>query len=194
MTQLQAHFIFVFADQNINQPPAAKSCSRRLVFTNPARKRIVSLSDERVREEYREVQSSFRLFRSRTPSKYSDAQSVRPVPLTHNPQQQPKSDVKDEGFDLQLPFPVTMPPISSRMITRVTPPHVARNSIAAVSLTAAGRRPLVIKLEQYAPPSPTLANFTSRVSIYIKRCLSSLHDVSSPPALHGVSGTVTFAA
>ncbi|KAI0283135.1 hypothetical protein BGY98DRAFT_34943 [Russula aff. rugulosa BPL654] len=79
------------------------------------------------------------------------------------------------------------------MTTSVTP-HVVRNSITAVSLTAAGMRPLVIEVEQYAPPSPTLANFTPRVSIHIKLSLSSLHDVSSPPALHGFSGTVTFAA
>jgi hypothetical protein len=109
-----------------------------------------------------------------------------------NPQQQPGSTVKDEGFDLQLPFPVTTPPISSLMITSVTPPHVVRNSITAVSLTAAGMRPLVIEVDQYAPPSP--ANFAPRVSIQIKLSLSSLHDVSSPPALHGFSGTVTFAA
>ena len=70
---------------------------------------IVSLSDESVREEYREVQSPFRPFMSCTPSESSDTQSVRPVSLTHNPQQQPGSDPKDESFDLQLPFPVTIP-------------------------------------------------------------------------------------
>jgi hypothetical protein len=115
------------------------------------------------------------------------------IPVAHNLQQQPGSSVKDEGFDLQLPFPVTIPPISSLMTTSVAPPPV-RNSITAVSLTAAGMRPLVIEVDQYAPPSPTLSNFTPRVSIHIKLSLSSLHDVSSPPALHGFSGTVTFAA
>jgi hypothetical protein len=172
-------------------------------------------SDVRVKEEYGDVQSPFA---PRTPSDSSDIQSenesaghdahhalgaptepipsafLGPVPLAHNlQQQQPGSAVKDEGFDLQLPFPVTIPPISSHMTTSVTP-HVVRNSVTAVSLTAAGMRPLVIEVDQYAPPSPTLANFTPRVSIHIKLSLSSLHDVSSPPALHGFSGTVTFAA
>jgi hypothetical protein len=116
------------------------------------------------------------------------------VPVALHMQQQPGSAVKDESFDLQLPFPVTIPPISSLMTTSVTPPHVVRNSITAVSLTAAGMRPLVIEVDQYAPPSPTLANFPPRVSIHIKLSLSSLHDVSSPPALHGFSGSVAFAA
>ena len=172
----------------------------------------IAPSDVRVKEEYRESP-----FAPRTPSDSSDIQSenesaghdahhalgapteripaafLGPVPVVHSLQQQPGSAVKDEGFDLQLPFPVTIPPISSLMTTSVTP-HVVRNSITAVSLTAAGMRPLVIEVEQYAPPSPTLANFTPRVSIHIKLSLSSLHDVSSPPALHGFSGTVTFAA
>jgi hypothetical protein len=154
--------------------------------------------------------------RSRTPSEYSDIQSenesaghhahhalgalteripaasLRSVPLAHYLQQQSGSAVNDEGFDLLLPFPVTIPPISS-MTTSFAPPPV-RNSITAVSLTAAGMRPLVIEVDQYAPPSPMLSNFTPRVSIHIKLTLSSLHDVSSPPALHGFSGTVTFAA
>lgn len=172
-------------------------------------------SDVHVKEEYRDAQSPFA---PRTPSDSSDIQSenesaghdaplalgaptertpgafLGPVPLAHNSQQQPGSAVKDEGFDLQLPFPVTIPPISSLIATSVAPPHAVRNSITAVSLTAAGMRPLVIEVGQYAPPSPTLANFSPRVSIHIKLSLSSLHDVSSPPALHGFSGTVTFAA
>ena len=153
-------------------------------------------------------------FAPRTPSDSSDIQSenesaghdalgapteplpafLGSVPLAYNPQQQPASAVKDEGFNLQLPFPVTIPPISSLMTPSVRPPHPVRNSVTAVSLTAAGMRPLVIEVDQYAPPSPTLANFPPRVSIHIKLSLSSLHDVSSPPALHGFSGTVTFAA
>jgi hypothetical protein len=64
-----------------------------------------------------------------------------------------------------------------------------------VSLSAAGMQPLLVEMDRYAPPSPTLANFAPpRVSIHIKLSLSSLHDVSSPPALHGFSGTVTLAA
>jgi hypothetical protein len=165
-----------------------------------------------VKEEYREGLSPFA---PRTPSESSDIQSENesaghdahhalgaptepipsaffgPVPLA---QHQPGSAVKDEGLDLQLPFPVTIPPISSLVTTSVTSPHVVRNSITAVSLTAAGMRPVVIEVDQYAPPSPTLANFSPRVSIHVKLFLSSLHDVSSPPALHGFSGTLTFAA
>ena len=171
-------------------------------------------SDVRVKEEYRDMQSPFT---PRTPSDSSDIQSenesaghdahhalgapteripaafLGSVPLAHSVQ--PGSAVKDEGFDLQLPFPVTIPPISSLMTTSVAPPpSQVRNSITAVSLTAAGMRPLVIEVERYAPPSPTLANFAPRVAIHIKLSLSSLHDVSSPPALHGFSGTVSFAA
>jgi hypothetical protein len=173
--------------------------------------RIAPQSDVLVKEECGEGLSPFA---PRTPSDSSDIQSenesaghdvhhalgapteripsafFEAVPLAHNPQQQPGSAVKGEGLDLQLPFPATIPPISSLMTT----PHVVRNSITAVSLTAAGMRPLVIEVDQYAPPSPTLANFPPRVSIHVKLSLSSLHDVSSPPALHGFSGTVTFAA
>lgn len=121
------------------------------------------------------------------------------VPLSHNAQQhqqhqQPRSGVKDEGYDLHLPFPATVPPTSSLMTTSITPPHIVRNSVTAVTLNAAGMRQLHVEVDQYAPPSPTLANFSPRVSIHIKLSLSSLHDVSSPPALHGFSGTVTFAA
>ena len=170
----------------------------------------------RVKEEYGEVQSPFA---RRSPSDSSDIQSENEsaghdahhalgapteraqgaflgssVAIAHNSQLQPVSAVKDEGFDLQLPFSATIPPISSLVTTSVTPPHVVRNSVTSVSLTAAGMRPLVIGVEQYAPPSPTLANFSPRVSIHIKLSLSSLHDVSSPPALHGFLGTVTFAA
>jgi hypothetical protein len=178
---------------------------------------IAPPTDVRVKEEFKEVHSPLA---PRTPSDSSDIQSenesaghdalhafavpaertagafLGTVHLAHNPQQQqPGSAVKDEGFDLQLPFPATIPPISSLMTNSVTPPHphVPRNSIAAVSLTAAGMRPLVIELDQYAPPSPT-ANFPPRASIHIKLSLSSLHDVSSPPALHGFSGTISFAA
>lgn len=173
-------------------------------------------SDVRVKEEWKEMQSPFA---PRTPSDSSDFQSenegasldafhaldvsdertpgafLASVPLAHNPQQQPRSAVKDEGYELQLPFPGTIPPISSVMTTTsATPPHIVRNSITAVSLTAAGMRPLHVEMDQYAPPSPTIANFAPRVSIHIKLSLSSLHDVSSPPALHGFSGTVTLAA
>ena len=172
----------------------------------------------RVKEECRDVQSPLA---PRTPSDSSDFQSendegaggldalhaldppdertpaafLASVPLAHNPQQ-PRSGIKDEGYDLHLPFPGTVPPISSLMTTSVTPPHIVRNSVAVagVTLSAAGMRPLHIEVDQYAPPSPTPTNFSPRVSIHIKLSLSSLHDVSSPPALHGFSGTVTFAA
>jgi hypothetical protein len=139
-------------------------------------------------EGYREVQSPFK---SRTPLESSDIQS------------ESESVGHDAHHTLGPPIgripgafhePVTIPPISSLMITSVTPPHVVRNNITAVSLTAAGMRPLVIEVGQYAPPSPTPANLTPRVSIHIKFSLSFLHDVSGPPALHGFSGTVTFAA
>ncbi|KAF8478456.1 hypothetical protein DFH94DRAFT_618671, partial [Russula ochroleuca] len=179
--------------------------------------RVAPTSDVRVKEEWKEMQSPFA---PRTPSDSSDFQSenesagldafhaldapdertpgafLASVPLAHNQQQQqPRSAIKDEGFDLQLPFPGTIPPISSLMTTTsATPPHIVRNSITAVSLTAAGMRPLHVEVDQYAPPSPTIANFPPRVSIHIKLSLSSLHDVSSPPALHGFSGTVTLAA
>jgi len=170
-------------------------------------------SDVRVKEEYKESQSPFA---RRSPSDSGDVLSegedagfdalhaldlpnertpgafVAPIPFGH-PSQQPRGFIKDETCDLHLPFPSSVPLISSVMAPSVSPPHV-RNSITAVSLSAAGMRPLLVDVDQYAPPSPSLANSSPRVSIYIKLSLSSLHDVSSPPALHGFTGMVTFAA
>ena len=169
----------------------------------------MSPSDVRVKEEYKESQSPFA---RRSPSDSGDIPSdedvgfdafaldlrnehapgafVPPVPFGH-PAQQPRGFIKDEACDLHLPFPSSVPPISSVMAPSVSPPHV-RNSITAVSLSAAGMRPLLVDVNRYAPPSPPAAN-SPRVSIYIKLSLSSLHDVSSPPALHGFTGAVTFA-
>jgi hypothetical protein len=185
-----------------------------LLAHKPGATHVSPSSDVRVKEECRDVQSPLA---PRTPSDSSDFQSendesaggldalhaldapdertpaafLASVPLAHNPQQ-PRSAIKDEGYDLHLPG--TVPPISSLMTTSVAPPHIVRNSVAGVTLSAAGMRPLHIEVDQYAPPSPTPTNFSPRVSIHIKLSLSSLHDVSSPPALHGFSGTVTFAA
>jgi hypothetical protein len=108
--------------------------------------------------------------------------------------QQPRSLVKDEVCDLHLPFSSSIPPISSFMAPSVSAPHVVRNSITAVSLGAIGMPLLPVEVDRYAPPSSSLPNYPPRVSIHFKLSLSSLHDVSSPPALHGFSGTVTFAA
>jgi hypothetical protein len=80
------------------------------------------------------------------------------------------------------------------MPSSVSPPHVARNYISAVSLCADGMRPLVIDVGRYASPSSSQPNYPPRASIHIKLSLSSLHDISSPPTLHGFSGTVTFAS
>jgi len=164
----------------------------------------VPSSDVHVKEESKEVQSPFA---PRTPSDCGDFPSesesieldalhmlddrtpsafLAPPPLS----QQQRSSVKDERFDLHLPFP-SIPSLSSVM---VSPPLGARNSITSVTLSAAGMRPLVVEVDRYAPPSSSLPSFPPRVSIHIKLSLSSLHDVSSPPALHGFSGTVTFAA
>ena len=90
-------------------------------------------------------------------------------------------------------FPLSVPSISSVMAPSISPPHV-RNSITAVTLGATGMRPLHVDVDRYAPPSPSAANFSPRVSIHMKLSLSSLHDVSSPPVLHGFTGAVTFAA
>ncbi len=209
-------FIFVFAKSEYQLVAGGEELFQEngLLASKSGPSHIAPPTDVRVKEEFKELHSPLA---PRTPSDSSDIQSenesaghdalhafVAPTERTagaflgsvHLAQQQPGSAVKDEGFDLQLPFPATIPPISSLMTNSVTPPHphVPRNSIVAVSLTAAGMRPLVIELDQYAPPSPTLANFPPRVSIHIKLSLSSLHDVSSPPALHGFSGTITFAA
>ena len=110
-----------------------------------------------------------------------------------HPSQQPRSVVKDEACDLHLPFPSSIPPVSSIMAPSVSPPHVVRNNVTAVSLGAASMPPLLVEVDRYAPPSPSLPGYPPRVSIYFKLSLSSLHDVSSPPALHGFSGTVTLA-
>ncbi len=123
----------------------------------------------------------------RTPGTY-----LASMPFAH-PSQRPRSPVKDETCDLHLPFPTSIPQPSSIMAPSVSPPHGVRNGINAVSLSAAGMPPLVVEVDQYAPPSTSLPNYPPRVSIYIKLSLSSLHDVSSPPSLHGFSGTVTFA-
>ena len=169
-------------------------------------------SELRVKEEYKESQSPFArrspsdsgdipsdedvgfdaLHVLDLPSERSSGAFVAPIPFGH-PSQQPRGSIKDETCDLQLPFPSSVAPISSVMAPSVSPPHV-RNTITAVSLSAAGMRPLLVDVDRYAPPSPSLANYTPHVSIYIKLSLSSLHDVSSPPALHGFTGAVTFAA
>ena len=126
------------------------------------------------------------------PNERTSGAFVAPSPFGH-PSQHPRGSIKDEACDLHLPFPSSVAPISSVMAPSVSPPHV-RNSITAVSLSAAGMRPLLVDVDRYAPQSPSLANYSPHVSIYIKLSLSSLHDVSSPPALHGFTGAVTFAA
>jgi hypothetical protein len=171
--------------------------------------------DIRVKEEYRETQSPFA---RRSPSDGGDFPSdgegpdfdtlhvlnlpnermpsahLATMPFAH-PSQQPRSAaVKDETCDLHLPFPSSIPPISSFTAPSVSPPHVVRNGITAISLGAAGMRPFLVEVDRYAPPSSSLSNYPPRVSIHFKLSLSSLHDMSSPPALHGFSGTVTFAA
>jgi hypothetical protein len=166
-------------------------------------------SDVRIKEEYGEAQSPFT---RRTPSDCGDLQSEgegsgpdshheldllhehTPVAyLTSIPiAQQPRNAVKDEGCDLHLPFSSSIPPLAS---VSASPPHLGnRNGIIAVTLSAAGMRPLLVEVDRYAPPSPSLSNYSPRVNIYIKLSLSSLYDVSSPPALHGFTGTVAFAA
>ena len=122
---------------------------------------------------------------------------LAPLPLGHPVQ--PRSSIKDEGFDLTLqnltlPFPSTQSSSSSYMSSSVSPPLLVRNGVTAVSLSAAGMQPLFVNVSRPASPSSLLPNYPSHVSIHIKLSLSSLHDVSSPPTLHGFSGTVTFAA
>jgi hypothetical protein len=168
-------------------------------------------ADVRVKEESREVHSPFG---PNTPSDCSDFPSesegtlhsldvpsertpgayLAPLPIAHASHR--TAPVKDEGFDLHLPFPPpSMPSLSSVMGPSVSPPLVARNGITALSLGAAGMRSLLVEVDRYAPPSSaSLPNCPPCVSIHIKLSLSSLHDLSSPPALHGFSGTVTFAA
>jgi hypothetical protein len=171
-------------------------------------------SDVRVKEELKEMQSPFA---RRSPSdggdfpsdgEGTDFDTLHSLSLrnertqgTHlatmrfaHPSQQPRSVVKDEACDLHLPFPSSIPPVASIMAPSVSPPHVVRNNVTAVSLGAASMPPLLVEVDRYAPPSPSLPGYPPRVSIYFKLSLSSLHDVSSPPALHGFSGTVTFAA
>lgn len=136
------------------------------------------------------------------PSEHTQGTLLARLPLPHpsqHQQQPPRSTVKDEGFDLHLPFASDISSLSSVVAPSVSPHQVVRNSITAVSLGAAGMRPLLIEVDRYAPPSSastpsSLRNYPPPVSIHIKLSLSSLHDVSSPPALHGFSGTVTFAA
>jgi len=168
----------------------------------------VAPSDVCVKEEFKEVQSPLA---PRTPSDCGDLPSeseitgldalhtlddrtpsafLAPLPLS----QQQRGSVKDERFDLHLPFPPSIPSLSSVMAPGVSPPPASRNNITSITLGAAGMRPLVVEVDRYAPPSSSLPNFSPRVSIHVKLSLSSLHDVSSPPALHGFSGTVTFAA
>jgi hypothetical protein len=104
---------------------------------------------------------------------------------------QPRSVVKDETFEL-FPSSGISPP--SFMASSVSPPHVARNYITAISLSADGMRPLAVDVGRYASPSSSHPNYPPPASIHIKLSLSSLHDVSSPLTLHGFSGTVTFAS
>jgi hypothetical protein len=163
--------------------------------------------DVRVKEEQKETTP----FARRTPSDYGDfseSDSLSLEPLHHlemSPDRTPggylaplplghhRGSVKDEGFDLALPFSSTLSSSSSYMAASVSPPHLVRNSVTAISLSAAGMQPLVVNVSRAASPSSLLPNHPSRVSIHIKLSLSSLHDVSSPPTLHGFSGTVTFA-
>ncbi len=114
------------------------------------------------------------------------------LPLGHP--SHPRSSIKDEGFDLTLPFPSTLSSSSSFMAPSVSPPLLVRNCVTAISLSAAGMQPLVVNVSRSASPSSLLPNYPPHVSIHIKLSLSSLHDVSSPPTLHGFSGSVTFAA
>jgi len=169
-------------------------------------------ADVRVKEESKEAHSPFG---PNTPSDCSDFPSenegtlpsldvpcertpgayLAPLPIAHA-SHRTAAAVKDEGFDLHLPFPPpSMPSLSSALGPSVSPPLVARNAITALSLGAAGMRTLLVEVDRYAPPSSaSLPNSPPCVSVHIKLSLSSLHDVSSPPALHGFSGTVTFAA
>ncbi|KAH9027660.1 hypothetical protein EDB84DRAFT_1439791 [Lactarius hengduanensis] len=117
---------------------------------------------------------------------------LAPLPLGHP--SHPRSSLKDEGFDLTLPFPSTLSSSSSFMASSVSPPLLVRNSVTAILLSAAGMQPLVVNVSRSASPSPLLPSYPSHASIHIKLSLSSLHDVASPPTLHGFSGTVTFAA
>lgn len=158
-------------------------------------------SDVRVKEEQKDAHSPFA---RRSPSDSgdfpeSDSLSLEPLhPLDRTPAaylaplpfgHHHRGSIKDEAFDLALPVSP-----SSYMSSSVSPPLVVRNSVTAISLTAAGMQPLVVNVSPATSPSSLHPNYPSRVSIYIKLSLSSLHDVSSPPTLHGFSGTVTFAA
>jgi hypothetical protein len=157
-------------------------------------------SDVRVKEEQKDAHSPFA---RGTPSDSGDfpeseSLSLEPLhPLDRTPGEflaslpfghHHRGSVKDEGFDLALPVS------PSYMSSSVSPPLVVRNSVTAISLSAAGMQPLVVNVSRATSPSSLHPNYPSRVSIYIKLSLSSLHDVSSPPTLHGFSGTVTFAA
>lgn len=88
---------------------------------------------------------------------------VAPIPFGH-PSQQPRGSIKDETCDLHLPSPSSVPLISSMMALSISPPHV-QNGITAVSLSAAGMRPLLVDVDRYAPPSPSLADYSPRVGI-----------------------------
>lgn len=170
-------------------------------------------SDVHVKEESKEMQSPFA---PRTPSDCSEFASegesasldalhvlggptertpgafLAPLPIAQS--SQTRGVIKDEGFELNLPFPPRITPPSSFVAPSVSPTRVVRNYITAVSLCADGMRPLVVDVGRYASPSSSLLNYPPRASIHIKLSLSSLHDVSSPPTLHGFSGTVSFAA
>ena len=159
------------------------------------------MTDVHVKEEQKDAQSPFA---RRTPSDSGDfpeidSLSIEPLhsldrtsgallaslPFGH----QHRGSIKDEGVDLALPVSP-----SSYMSSSVSPPLIVRNSVTAISLSAAGMPPLVVNVSRATSPSSLHPNYPSRVSIHIKLSLSSLHDVSSPPMLHGFSGTVTFAA
>ncbi|KAH9066411.1 hypothetical protein EDB87DRAFT_1679143 [Lactarius vividus] len=167
-----------------------------LLAHKPSLSRIAH-PDVRVKEEQKDGQSPFA---RRTPSDCGDFASesdtmslepphpldmsadripdafLTPLPLGHP--SHPRSSIKDEGFDLTLPFPSTLSSSSSFMASSVSPPL----------------GPLVVNVSRSASPSSLLPSYPSHASIHIKLSLSSLHDVSSPPTLHGFSGTVTFAA
>ncbi|KAI0273376.1 hypothetical protein BC834DRAFT_205426 [Gloeopeniophorella convolvens] len=117
------------------------------------------------------------------------AQSTFLAPLPLMPPSQSRGSVKGEG---QVDFPPSVPPHLPYLGSGVSPPHFLRNSITALSLCAAGMQPLVVEVDRFTSSSQSVSNYSSRVSIHIRLSLSSLHDVSSPPTLHGFSGTATF--
>ena len=158
------------------------------------------MTDVHVKEEQKDAQSPFARSTPSDSGDFPDSDSLSldplaldrapgaflaPLPFGHHH----RGSIKDEGVDLALPVSP-----SSYMSSSVSPPLIVRNSVTAISLSAAGMPPLVVNVSRATSPSSLHPNYPSRVSIHIKLSLSSLHDVSSPPTLHGFSGTVTFAA